>query len=189
MVTWFLSVPSHCPVNYGKPLKHQCITSTQNDNIECFNSSLPGQNGSKITDDVLLCQWKLVNLNIFLIEVSSLGVFEEKYHWFRSWLYGEQGPVSISDKTSYRKISWSFEATRLVFRIVRLLWNLTGTSAALLPRRLSYFRAIRWFKLPISRLRDFTRSYHKTSYRRLKWGPGNQPLSKAMSSAIHICSN
>ena len=129
-------------VNYGKPFKHHCIISTQNDNIECFNSSLPGQNGSKITDDVLLCQWKLVNLNIFLTEVSSLGVFK-KYHWFRSWLCGEQGLVLISDKTSYRKISWSLEATRLVFRIVRLLWNLTGTSAALLPRRLSYFRAIR----------------------------------------------
>ena len=26
----------------------------------------------------------------------------------------DQGPVSISDKTSYRKISWSLEAARLV---------------------------------------------------------------------------
>ena len=41
------------------------------------------------------------------------------------------GSVSISDKTSYRKISWSFEATRFVFRIVQSLRNLTGTSAAL----------------------------------------------------------
>ena len=44
-----------------------------------------------------------------------------------------QGPVSIYDKTSYRKISWSLEAVRFVFKIVWSLWNLTGTSAALLP--------------------------------------------------------
>ena len=31
---------------------------------------------------------------------------------------------------------------------------------------------MRWFKLPISRLCDFTRSYDKTSYRILKRGPG-----------------
>ena len=43
------------------------------------------------------------------------------------------GPVSISEKTSYRMISWSLEVARFVFRIVRSLWNLTGTSAAVLP--------------------------------------------------------
>ena len=36
-------------------------------------------------------------------------------------------------KTSFRKISWSLEAARFVFRILRSLWNLTGTSAGLLP--------------------------------------------------------
>ena len=72
-------------------------------------------------------------------------------------------PVSISDKTVYRKISWSLEAARFVFRIVRSLWNLTGTSAALLPMCLSNFKAIRQFKVPISLLRDFARSYDKTS--------------------------
>ena len=55
------------------------------------------------------------------------------------------GPVSISDKTSYRKISQSFEAERFVFRIVRWLWNLAATSAALLPRSLSNLKAIRTF--------------------------------------------
>ena len=53
------------------------------------------------------------------------------------------GPVAISEKTSYRKISWSLEATRFVFRIVRSLWNLTGTSAAMLPMCLSNFKANR----------------------------------------------
>ena len=60
----------------------------------------------------------------------------------------QQCPASISDKTSY--------------------WNLTGTSATLLPRCLSNFKAIWWFKLPISRRRDLTRSYDKASYRILK---------------------
>ena len=32
-------------------------------------------------------------------------------------------------------------------------------------------KAMRWFKLPISPLRDFPRFYDKTSYRILKWGP------------------
>ena len=44
---------------------------------------------------------------------------------------------NMSDKTSYRKISWSPEAARFVFEIVPSLWNLTGTWAALLQRRLS----------------------------------------------------
>ena len=91
------------------------------------------------------------------------------YIWYQN---GLQGPVSISEKTSYRKVSWSLEAARFVFRIVRSLWNLTGTSAALLPMCLSNFKAMRQFKVPISWLRDFTRSYDKTSFRILRRGPG-----------------
>ena len=53
-----------------------------------------------------------------------------------------QGPVSISVKTSYRKISWSLEAARLIVQITASLLNLTGTSAAVLPRCLSNFKAI-----------------------------------------------
>ena len=62
---------------------------------------------------------------------------------------------------------------RFVFRIVRSLWNLTGTSAAVLPMCLSNFKAIRQFKVPISSLRDFTRSYEKTSFRIFRRGPGS----------------
>ena len=47
---------------------------------------------------------------------------------------GYLDPVSIFDKTSYRKISQNLEAVRFLFRIVRSLWNLTGTSAALSKR-------------------------------------------------------
>ena len=54
-----------------------------------------------------------------------------------------QNTVSISDKTSYRKISWSIDAAWFVFKIVRSLWKLTGTSATLLPTRLSNFTALR----------------------------------------------
>ena len=57
------------------------------------------------------------------------------------------GPVSISNKTSYRKILWSLGAARLVVWIITSLWNLTGTSAALLlPRCLPNFRAIILFE-------------------------------------------
>ena len=53
------------------------------------------------------------------------------------------GLYSLSGKTSYRKISWSLEAARFRFRLFQSLWNLTGTSAAALPRCLSNFRALR----------------------------------------------
>ena len=74
-------------------------------------------------------------------------------------------------KTSNSKISWSFEAARFVFWIVQLLWNLTG-SAALLPMCLSNFKTIRQLELLISRLRGFTGSYDKASYRILKRAAG-----------------
>ena len=53
------------------------------------------------------------------------------------------GLYSLSGRTSYRKISWSLEATRFGFRLFQSLWILTGSSAAVLPRCLSNFKAIR----------------------------------------------
>ena len=81
------------------------------------------------------------------------------------------GPVYISDKASYCKISQSLEAARFVFRVVGSLWSLTGTTAAMLPTCLSNFKLMRQFKWQISRLQDFTRSHDKTSYRILKRNP------------------
>ena len=81
------------------------------------------------------------------------------------------GPYSLSGKTSYRKISWSLEAARFGFKLFQSLWNLAGTSAALLPRCLSNFRAIRQLQHPISRLRVFTRFGGKTSYCLVNRGP------------------
>ena len=51
--------------------------------------------------------------------------------WSHVGFPGEEGSVSISEKTSYRKILWSLEATRLVVKLIVSLCNLTGTSAAL----------------------------------------------------------
>ena len=49
----------------------------------------------------------------------------------------------ISCKMSYHEILWSLEAARFVFRIVRSLWNLTGSrSVTLLPMCLSNFKAM-----------------------------------------------
>ena len=81
------------------------------------------------------------------------------------------GLYSLSGKTSYRQISRSLEATRLNVIIVVSLCNLTGTSAAALPMCLLNFRAIGKVQTRISRLRDFTRSCSKTSYRLVNRGP------------------
>ena len=53
-----------------------------------------------------------------------------------------QGLYSLSRKTSYRQISWSLKVARFFVIMIVSFWNLTSTSAALLPRCLSNFRAI-----------------------------------------------
>ena len=83
-----------------------------------------------------------------------------------------QGLYSLSGKTSYRQISWSLEAARLSVIMIVSHWNLTGISAALLPRCLSNFRAIQKVWTRISWLRDFTKSCGKTSYGLVNRGPG-----------------
>ena len=106
---------------------------------------------------------RLSNMICYTGKMTSL-------YWIRAL-----GLYSLSGKTSYRKISWSLEAARFGFKLFQLLWNLAGTSAALLPRCLSNFRAIRPLQHPISRLRDFTRFGGKTSYRLVNRGPGFKP--------------
>ena len=68
--------------------------------------------------------WQHQNINQTLNSQNTLGLY------------------SLSGKTSYRKISWSLEAARFGFKHFQSLWNLTGTSAAVLPRCLWNFRAI-----------------------------------------------
>ena len=87
-----------------------------------------------------------------------------------------RGLYSLRERTSYRMIMWSLEATRFgcrLFqslwiltgnsRLFQSLWILTGNSAAALPRCLSHFRATWSLWQPISRLRGFTRFGGKTS--------------------------
>ena len=52
------------------------------------------------------------------------------------------GLYSLSGKTSYRQISRSLEPARLGVIMIVSLWNLSGISAAVLPRCLSNFRAM-----------------------------------------------
>ena len=52
-----------------------------------------------------------------------------------------QGLSSLSGRTSYRKVSWSLEAARFVFRLFQSIWNSTGTSAAAPSSCMSNFRA------------------------------------------------
>ena len=63
------------------------------------------------------------------------------YHCYKWDTHPTHGIYSMSGKTSYRRISWSLEAVRLTV-IITILWNLTVTSAALLPTCLSNSRAI-----------------------------------------------
>ena len=120
----------------------------------------------------IYCSIHLVTRVILYVEV--IGVNERwnpggrEVH-FRFLLYKINtlsGPLFTN-----RKISWSLEAARFGFKLLQWLWNLAGTSAALLPRYLSNFRAIRPLQHPISRLRDFTRFGGKTSYRLVNRGP------------------
>ena len=97
------------------------------------------------------------------------------------YFVSDSGPVSISGGTSFGGISWSLGAARFVFGIVRSLWDLTGTSAAVLPTCLSNCCAIRRFRVPISWLRGFARPCGGASFRMLRRGPGDLLLISVMS--------
>ena len=127
--------------------------------------------------------WVINNFIVCFILAGTFVFYEWKYYIIKHcemfilpchngcWRFGDtrnQGPVSIYDKTFFRKISWSLEAARLGSL------SLTGASTALLPGCLSNFRAIGQFWAQIWWLRDFTRSYDKPSYRILKQGPSHQ---------------
>ena len=85
------------------------------------------------------------------------------------------------------KISQGIEAARLLFRIIRSLWNLAGTSAAVLPISLSNFKALKKLKSPISRLRDFTSSYYKCL---IRYRNGTQLIrGNIIKAALPLTSN
>ena len=75
-----------------------------------------------------------------------------------------QGSVSISDETSYQKISQVLNLQMRV-KIFKLLWNLAGGLAVMLPTHL-ILEWLKNLKKPIFCLQvgDYVRSYDKTSY-------------------------
>ena len=77
----------------------------------------------------------------FTLFVGPLKQFMKHSHQAMS-AHISLGLYSLSGKTSYRQISWSLGAARLDVAMVVSLWNLTGTSAAALPRYLPNFGAI-----------------------------------------------
>ena len=86
-----------------------------------------------------LCFSRMKVVQLGALCFSRMKVVQLK--WIRRTRKG-LGLYSLSGKTSYRQISWSLEAARLDVVMVVSLWNLTGTSAAALPRYLPKFREI-----------------------------------------------
>ena len=96
----------------------------------CFHS----QKSSKLSS--VICSWE-IHFEWMHIRQEYCSLKDKINHDAK-----HQDLYSLSCKTSYRQISWSLEAMRLGVIMIVSLWNLTGISAALLPRWLSKFRAI-----------------------------------------------
>ena len=111
-----------------------------------------------------LIAWKTLNVISDDVDVECLFAvvidrFEFDSHEMicHQFQHHDQGPISISDKTSHRKIWRSLEAARLVVQIIALLWNFAGISAAVLPRCLSSDRTILNTNLANLRLHEILR--------------------------------
>ena len=140
-------------------------TKASDAELWCFIWSAPEQTiEQRIETPVIWDAIAIIMTSLWCIINTHSKIFRIK-PWY-------QGLYSLSGKTSYRKISWSLEAAGFGFKLFQSLWNLAGTSAELLPRCLSNFRAIRPLQHPISRLRDFTRFGGKASYRWVNRSPG-----------------
>ena len=98
------------------------------------------------------CQWNVLYINrnknkLMNEKISRGSIYSHIVDYrFTNNIYIpiiHMGLYSLRDKTFHRKISWSLEATGFGFRLFQSLWNLTGSSAAALPRCLSNPNAIR----------------------------------------------
>ena len=99
-------------------------------------------------------------LVVFLVfKCPCFQIFVKKMELVRIWDMRCLGLYSLSGKTSYCQISRSLEAARLGVIMIVSLWNLTGISAAVLPRCLSNFKAIESLNpnLATSRLHEILR--------------------------------
>ena len=131
---------------------------------------IPAQNGR-----VMGCLlWRFVRKLTALKRYRT--VFQERvvasspsaYDYLKSRL---QSPVSVYDKTSYkfsRKVSKPGDLY-LELSNRSQIWQAHRQHCC--PKCLSNFKAMQWFKPPISRLRDFPRSHDTTSYRIMKRDP------------------
>ena len=112
-------------------------------------------------------------------ECSDFNRSKRSPGWLTWWYcFLQPGPYfSIWQDVSSQDLA-KFGAETLVVWFIASLWNWTSFWAAMLLRCLPNFRVIEQFQIQISHLRDFVRSYHKTSCEILKQGPGqkSQPL-------------
>ena len=105
------------------------------------------------------------------IEVEYKAIFCTSYNSTKypglnrqetNWAYTKaiQGLYSLSGKTSYRKISWSLEAAKFVFRLFPIalkLDNHLGSNAAEMPVKFQNDTIIITPNLAASRLREIWR--------------------------------
>ena len=117
---------------------------------------LPNKNGRCITQKTAFTPSRLIYQHLILY-VHNEGCFPVQFinidisymltlrYFTLTAITGiiTQGLYPLSGHTSCRKISWSLETARFLFKRFQSLWNLTVTSAAALPRCLSNFRATR----------------------------------------------
>ena len=94
------------------------------------------------------------------------------------------GLYSLSDKTSYRQISWSLEDARVDVTMTVSHFNLTGISAALLLRCLSNSRGIGKVWTRISRLRDSRKSCNTWWRHQMEHFPRYWPIVRGIHRLI-----
>ena len=134
---------SFCIWSYTKIITHQwyilgLIYVSWRNKLHCCQVKVGYRT---IVDLTVFFFWNVMSRDvILLIHWLPSGL---KHPWLdahmRPWAFIHYADGRISAKWS----PWSPEATRFGFRLVQSLWNVTGTSAAVLPRCLSNFRAIR----------------------------------------------
>ena len=98
--------------------------------------SVPG-----LKSEVLLCL-TLSNIAILFHGPIICWMVCKKMWNLLDFRYWYLGLYSHSGCTSYHKISWSLEAAWVGIKLFQLLWNLTGTSTAALPRCLMNLKMI-----------------------------------------------
>ena len=149
--------------NIGAMCKRQCTLGVENNHL------LPRQQSSNMLSHTKYWSYIFADHRDSGIMPATYNVFY--FDFIRLlWTYGlkTQGLYSRSRRTSYYKVSWNHEATRMD---VVSLWNLVCVSVALLSRCLPNIRAIRRVLCRISLVRDFGRSYGKTSVHSANRGP------------------